>query len=45
MAGPWFTVQRSGEWKRLDTIWISNGDQNDQSFVELKVELSEANND
>lgn len=42
MAGPWFTVQRSGDdWQVLDKIWISNGTKNDRARVEQRVELEE----
>ena len=40
MAGPWFTVQKSqDDWQRLEHIWISNGSDDCQGFVEIKVEL------
>ena len=42
MAGPWFTVQKSGSgWKQVDTIWISNAGKNATARVEIKVELEE----
>lgn len=42
MAGPWFTVQKSGSgWKQVDTIWISNVGKNAKARVEIKVELEE----
>ena len=42
MAGPWFTVQKSGSgWKTLDTIWISNNGKNAKARVELRVVLEE----
>ena len=43
MAGPWFTVQESGnDWQRLEHIWISNGQQDCEGHVEIKVELEVA---
>ena len=43
MAGPWFTVVRSGgEWETLETIWLSNGSETERVRVEFKVELEEA---
>jgi hypothetical protein len=42
VAGPWFTVQRSGEdWQTLDKIWISNRGKNARATVEIKVEFEE----
>ena len=46
MAGPWFTVQRSGEdWQVLDRIWISNGGETAKARVELRVQLEESEHD
>jgi hypothetical protein len=46
VAGPWFTVQRSGgDWQVLDNIWISNGKHNDRGQVELRVEFEELNDE
>ena len=46
VAGPWFTVQRSGDdWQVLDRIWISNGSNNSIGRVELRVELEEIGDD
>ncbi len=40
MAGPWFTVQRDGEgWQKLGQVWISDGAQDCQGEIEVKVEL------
>jgi peptidyl-tRNA hydrolase len=40
VAGPWFTVQASGaDWQKLEHIWISNGQQDIEGHVEIKVEL------
>ena len=42
MAGPWFTVQESGEeWKQVDSIWISNGERHARVRVEMRVQLQE----
>ena len=43
MAGPWFTVQRSGDdWQVVDNIWISNEGRNARARVEIKVEFAPA---
>ena len=43
MAGPWFTVVRSGaEWQTLETIRLSNGSETERVRVEIKVELEKA---
>ncbi len=43
MAGPWFTVQESGEgWKHVDSIWISNGVDHEKVRVEIRVQLEES---
>ena len=42
MAGPWFTVRRSGDdWQTLDTIWISNGKTNHTARIELRTAFDE----
>ena len=42
MAGPWFTVQRSGDdWQRLGQNWISNGKQDCKGQIEIRVELDQ----
>jgi hypothetical protein len=41
-AGPWFTVQKCGEWRAVDRIWISNGRTNGIATVEICLELEEA---
>lgn len=41
VAGPWFTVQKSGSgWQTLETLWLSTGG-GEQSLarVEIKLEL------
>lgn len=36
-------VQESGEgWKTLDTVWLSNGDEDLKARVEIRLELCEA---
>ena len=46
MAGPWFAVEESGEdWNELSHIWISDGQQDWQGKVEIKVELERGNDD
>ena len=41
MAGPWFTVQKDGDnWERLDTVWLSNGERDDQARVEIRLRLA-----
>ena len=46
MAGPWFTVQKSGsDWETLDTIWISDGQQDCIGRIEIRVELEEVPED
>ncbi|MEQ9408461.1 MAG: hypothetical protein RIK87_12075 [Fuerstiella sp.] len=42
MAGPWFTVQNSGDWQRLDTIWVSDGSSNVSAHLEMKARLTVA---
>ena len=43
MAGPWFTVQRSGDgWQTVDRIWISNAGKNAVADVQVRVEFDEA---
>ena len=37
-AGPWFTVQKPGEWKLLDSITISDGIRTVPGRVELMVD-------
>ena len=40
MAGPWFTVHKSGDdWQELGHVWISNGEDDCQGKIEIKVEL------
>ena len=41
MAGPWFTVQKSGnDWQKLGQVWISNGDKDCKGQIEIKVEMA-----
>jgi hypothetical protein len=44
-AGPWFTVQKCGQWLSVDRIWISNGRTNDIARVEIRLELEEVHDD
>ena len=40
MAGPWFTVQESGEeWKKISNIWISNGQDDCKGRIEMRIRL------
>jgi hypothetical protein len=40
VAGPWFTVQRdSSDWHTLDTLWLSNGEEDIKARVEVRVSL------
>lgn len=40
VAGPWFAVHRDGEgWQALGQVWISDGAQDCQGKIEVKVEL------
>ena len=40
MAGPWFTVhENGGDWQRLDSIWISDGETDCEGVIEIKLEL------
>lgn len=44
VAGPWFTVQRDGGgWQKLGQVWISDGAQDCQGEIEVKVELERFN--
>ena len=46
MAGPWFTVQESGDnWQQLGHIWISNGKDDCQGDVEIKIEMERGHED
>jgi hypothetical protein len=40
VAGPWFTVQKSGsDWETLDTIWLSNGKRGEQAKVQIRLRI------
>ena len=42
MAGPWFTVRRSGgDWQTLGQVWISDGRRDDVGRIDLRLELVE----
>ena len=44
MAGPWFTVQRSGDdWAEMGRLWISNGKADCKGRFEVRLELEEVN--
>jgi len=41
VAGPWFAVhQNEGDWQRLDSIWISDGETDCEGVIEVKLELA-----
>ena len=41
MAGPWFTVQKSGDdWQELGPLWLSNGEQDGKGHIEVKLTLA-----
>ena len=43
MAGPWFTVQRSGDnWQEMGRLWISNGKEDCEGRFEVRVQFEEA---
>ncbi len=40
MAGPWFTVHRSGDdWQTLEKIWLSNGSRTNHALVQSRLTL------
>jgi len=40
VAGPWFTVHRSGsDWQEMGKVWISNGKEDCRGRLEIKIEL------
>ena len=46
MAGPWFTVLKSGsDWQQLESIWISNGSDHEKVTVEIRVQLEDRDDD
>jgi len=46
VAGPWFTVLQSGnDWQQLESIWISNGRDQEKVTVEIRVQLEDARDD
>jgi hypothetical protein len=43
VAGPWFTVQESGEaWKTLSSLWISNGQEDIKGRIDVRVRLTKS---
>ncbi len=46
MAGPWFTIHKSGDdWQQLGKVWISNGEDDCRGRIEIRVELEGAKDD
>jgi hypothetical protein len=46
VAGPWFTVQKSGdEWQEMGQVWISNGSADCKGRIEIKILMAEKNED
>jgi len=46
VAGPWFTVQRSGSgWQTMGQVWISNGQTDSKGTFQLRVTLAGGPND
>jgi len=46
VAGPWFTVMKSGDdWKFLEDIRLTDGEHQVRARVEYRVELDEPNPD
>ncbi|MCG8587549.1 MAG: hypothetical protein MI757_22815 [Pirellulales bacterium] len=42
MAGPWFTVHKSGDdWQELGRVWISNGEEDCIGRIEIRIEMEE----
>jgi hypothetical protein len=42
VAGPWFTVQKSGgDWKQLDEIWLNIDGKNIKARVECKMQFND----
>ena len=42
MAGPWFTVHRSGDdWQEVGWLWISNGTEDCKGRFEVRVQFEE----
>lgn len=42
MAGPWFTVQKIGEWTKLkEPVLVSNGERSAYCAVEMKMTWAE----
>lgn len=40
MGGPWFTVQTTqSSWQTVDTLWVSNGREDEKARLELRVSL------
>jgi len=46
VAGPWFTVHKSGDdWQELGRVWISDGQEDCIGRIEIRVELEEVPED
>ncbi len=44
MAGPWFAViEDDSDWHQLDTIWISNGENDCRGRIEVRIEMEKEN--
>ena len=42
MAGPWFTVEKSGDtWHELGQVWVSNGTDDCRGRIEIRLEWEE----
>ena len=42
MGGPWFTVlESSDDWRHVDDLWISNGEEYLRARLEIRVQLEE----
>ena len=46
MAGPWFTVHRSGDdWQQLGQVWVSNGQDDCRGQIEVRITLDDPEED
>jgi len=46
VAGPWFTVHRTGSgWQELGQVWISNGKEDGKGRIEIRIQLVEPQNE